>query len=149
MIDLVKVAKKYIDHGFSVIPVSPITKIPVVRQWGRWQVAPMTHVEIEEYFKDARSIALLTGGRSRVVALDADMKYDLSGDLWERFKQSVPVKILRKCMCQSTQNKGYHLVFIAPASRLEGNCKLACRYTTPEEKHLTYLAILCKAPLKK
>ncbi len=139
MSEILKIAKQYVKKGYSVIPVSPITKIPTIPNWGRYQVNPMSLEEVEVYFKDAKGIALLTGGSSRVVALDADMKYDLSGDMWERFKAKVPNKILKKCLCQSTKNKGYHLVFKAPASKLVGNEKLASRHTTPDEKHISYM----------
>jgi hypothetical protein len=125
---ILKTAIGYLRRGYSVIPCTD-HKLPSVPNWGRYQTTPMTEQDAYHHFQDARSIALLCGGPQRVVALDADMKYDLSGDLWKRFKKKVPREILSKMMCQKTQNGGYHLVFIAPATRLVGNEKLASRYT--------------------
>lgn len=138
MKDPVNTAQNYINHGYSVIPCSD-QKLPTIGNWARYQNRAMTSEECEKYFEGAKNIALLCGGPWRVVALDADMKYDLSKDMWERFKNSVPKEILKKLMCQTTKNGGYHLVFKAPATRMFGNEKLASRYTTAYEKHITYM----------
>jgi hypothetical protein len=140
MSNILKIAKNFTSRGYSVIPVSPVTKLPTIANWGKYQIAPMPLDEVEKHFSTAEGIALLMGGSTRLVALDADMKYDLTGDLWERFKAAVPNKILKKCYCQATKNKGYHLVFIAPESRLVGSEKLASRHTTAFEKHITYMS---------
>jgi hypothetical protein len=131
-------AKSLLKKGYSVIPVNS-TKQPAIPNWGKYQVQPMSLEEAEVLFKSAWGIGLLCGGKSRVVALDADMKYDLSGDTWERFKKEVPNKLLSKCLCQTTKNKGYHLIFKAPVTRLFSNEKLASRHTTAYEKHKTYM----------
>lgn len=133
-----KAARKYLEAGFSIIPTTA-NKIPAIGNWMKYQKLPMTSVEFENLFHEEHNIGLLTGGAQRIVCLDADMKYDLSGDLWLRFKTAVPNSILKKVMCQTTQNKGFHLVFRAPASRLVGNEKLAARPTTAYEKHITYM----------
>lgn len=133
-----KSARKYLEAGFNIIPTTK-NKLPVIGNWRQYQKVPMSLEVFEHTFSDDHNIGLLTGGSTRIVCLDADMKYDLSGDLWQRFKEAVPKKILKKTMCQSTQNGGYHLVFKAPASRLHGNEKLAARYCTPEEQHQTYM----------
>lgn len=136
---MIEIAKQYSHHGFSVIPVSPTTKNPTIGDWIKFQTRPMTDIECEKYFKGATGIALLCGGKKRVFALDFDTKYDLSGDLWERYKEMIPVEILKKLMCQKTQSGGYHLLAMIPESRIRGNEKLASRYTTAYEKHQTYL----------
>lgn len=135
---IIEVAKMYVEAGYSIIPVNPVTKQPTVVSWSVFQKKPMTLSEVDKYFTEDVSIAILCGGSTRVFCLDADMKYDLSGDLWERYKKELPRELLTKMMCQSTQNKGYHLVCKVPASRLFGNEKLASRHTTPYEKHITY-----------
>jgi hypothetical protein len=142
--NIIEVAKMYVEAGYSIIPVSPVTKQPTIRSWSIYQRTPMTLKEVDQYFTLNDSIAILCGGESRVFCLDADMKYDLSGDMWERYKKEIPRKILTKMMCQSSQNKGYHLVCKVPTSRLFGNEKLASRYTTPYEKHTTYMAAFNK-----
>jgi hypothetical protein len=132
------IAKKLIERGYNIIPVNS-SKMPIGINWSKFQERGMGLSDVDNYFKPHYLIAMLTGGESRVVCLDADMKYDLAGDTWDRFKEAVGGKLLKKMMCQETVNKGYHLVFKAPSSRLSGNEKLASRYTTAYEKHQTYL----------
>lgn len=135
---MIKIAKSYLKQGFSVIPVT-LQKIPAIPSWGKYQKEAMTLEEADEHFKDAKAIAVLCGGKSRLFCLDADMKYDLSGDLWERFKKALPNSLMKKLYCQKTKNSGFHLVCIVPETRLFGNEKFASRYTTPEERHKTYM----------
>lgn len=133
-------AKLYLKNGFNVIPTNDI-KLPTTKcgNWSRFQKKPMTEDAFSVLFEEEDNIAVLTGGPTRVVCLDADMKYDLTSDLWERFLATVPITTLDKCMVQKTKNKGYHIVFKAPSTRLFGNQKLAARPTTPDEKHQTYI----------
>jgi hypothetical protein len=132
-----KIAKELIQRGFNVIPVNS-SKMPIGLNWSKFQERAMSIEEVDNYFKPHYGIAILTGGAGRVVCLDADMKYDLAGDTWERFKAKLGKKLLSKMMCQKTVNNGYHLVFKAPENCLFGNEKLASRYTTAYEKHQTY-----------
>lgn len=136
-INLKKAAEKYFEGGFNIIPARD-NKLPAVPNWTKYQKGQMSKDDFEKYFTEQTNIAVLTGGKSRVVCFDADMKYDLSGDLWERFLADLPKKLLEKVMMQKTKNGGYHLVFKAPATRLFGNEKLAARPTTAYEKHQTY-----------
>lgn len=137
-VDYTTCAKRYIKLGYSVIPVSE-SKMPTITSWVKYQTRVMTEEEAERHFNNAKGIAILCGGESRVFCLDIDLKYDLTKDLWDRFKKAVPADILKKLVCQKTKNGGYHLIFIAPKTRLVGNEKFASRYTTPEEKHITYM----------
>lgn len=138
MNDIVNIAKKFISNGYSVIPVSK-RKTPTIPSWNKYKKEPMTIIEAEEHFKNAWGIALLCGGKSRVFCLDADMKYDLSGDLFERFKKSVSKELLKKMYFQKTMNNGFHLCCIVPKNCLRGNEKFASRETTVYEKHQTYI----------
>lgn len=145
---IIDIAKKYVENGFSVLPVSPVTKQPTVTSWNRFKKVPMTLEEVDQLFTENDSLAIFCGGQPRVFCLDADMKYDLSGDLWDRFKQAVPKSLLKKLMCQSTMNKGFHLVCKVPASKLSGNEKFASRHTTAYEKHQTYTEAFSKPLLR-
>lgn len=138
MPDFRELAQKYIDNGFWVIPVNS-TKQPALANWSHLQTRAMDKKEVERYFKDCFGIGLLCGGAPRVVAFDFDLKYDLSGDLFERFKKKVPTELLKKMYVQTTKNGGYHFAFKAPETRLYGNQKLANRYTTAYERHQTYM----------
>lgn len=132
----VDLAKAYSKAGFSVIPVTT-EKVPAIRNWGIWQTRPMTEAECEQHFKNCYGIALLMGGTNKLTAIDFDLKYDLSSDLFKRFKESLPIALLEKMYVQTTKNKGFHFIFSCP--KVEPNQKLASRYTTADEKHQTYI----------
>lgn len=136
--EIVEYAKKLIEQGYSVIPVNS-RKNPTIPKWGKYQINPMSLTECDEFFKDAAGMAILCGGKSRLFCMDFDLKYDLSGDLFERFKKAVPKELLMKAYVQTTINKGYHLVFKVPSTRLFGNERFASRYTTEYEQHETYM----------
>jgi hypothetical protein len=131
-------AKQMLKKGYNVIPTNA-SKQPIGINWNRFQKNSMEISDVDNYFKSHYNIAMLTGGPSRVVCLDGDMKYDLTGDLWERFMGELPNELKEKVYIQATQNKGYHIVFKAPSNCLLPNEKLASRYTTAEEKHQTYM----------
>lgn len=131
-----KIAKAYAKAGYSVIPVNS-NKIPSIRQWKEYQEKSMTDEECETHFENVYGMALLCGGKNRVTAIDFDLKYDLSGDLFERFKEKLGKEILKKMYVQSTKNGGFHLVF--SCAKVEGNQKLASRHTTAYEQHKTYM----------
>lgn len=133
------VARTYLKNGLNIIPVHPIRKLPTIGDWMQYQKGPMDLETFEKCFTDQNSIGVLTGGSGRIVCFDIDSKYDLSGTLFERFCAEIPMEIRKKMMCESTRNKGYHLVFRAPASRLHPNEKLAARPTTADEQHATYM----------
>lgn len=134
--EFISLAKSYSKAGYSVIPVTS-EKVPSIREWGLFQSRPMTEQECEKYFSNCWGIALLMGGKNMLTAIDFDLKYDLSGDLFERYKKALPKELLEKMYVQTTKNKGYHFIF--SADKVEANQKLACRYTTVYEKHQTYM----------
>lgn len=132
------VASKYSEKGFSVIPISS-NKIPTIKGWREFQERPMTKDEVEMYFKDdTYGMALIMGTEKSLYTIDIDLKYDLSGDIFKRFLEDIPKKILNKLYIQKTVSGGYHLIFKCPYIK-EGNLKLACRFTTADEKHRTYM----------
>lgn len=135
--DLSNIALKYSENGFSVIPVTT-RKTPTLRDWKKFQDRPMTSEEVKFHFQDAYGIALLMGTQKALYTLDIDLKYDLSGDVYERFLSLIPQSILNKLYIQKTQSGGYHMIFTCPYIQ-EGNLKLASRLTTADEKHKTYM----------
>lgn len=138
MEEIVKTAKALLKKGYSVIPVTK-NKMPAVPFWFDYQVNPMKVEEVEAVFKDAKNVALLTGTKMGVLCVDIDLKYDLSGDLFDRLKKALPKSILAKAYVQETQSGGYHMVFRVNPTLLKGNEKWASRYTTAYEKHQTYM----------
>lgn len=132
-----KFARKLLESGFNIVPTNS-HKIAIMA-WTKFQTQPMTLETFDSIWEESYNIGVLTGGSSRVVCLDADMKYDLSGDLWDRFKAQIPNKILKKMYVQATKNNGFHFIFKTPSECLRGNEKLAARPTTADEKHQTYI----------
>jgi len=139
--DLIKLAKQYSENGYSVLPVTR-EKIPSIREWGIYQTRPMREDECEKHFKGAWGIALLMGGDKCLTAIDIDTKYFLDSDMFARYKDKVGKDILKKMYVQSTKNNGFHFVF--SCDKVEGNQKLASRYTTPQEQNETYLRYYAK-----
>jgi hypothetical protein len=137
--NIISAAKIYIERGYNVLPVHNVRKIPVMKEWTFLQKRVMTIDEVDLHFRNEHAIAMLTGGFSRILCVDVDLKYDLSGDLFERYIAEIPQDIRSQMLCQTTRNKGRHLVVRVPASKLVGNQKWAARPTTADEKHETYL----------
>lgn len=134
--NVISVAKKYLENGYSVIPVNK-NKNPAVSSWGQYVYSPVSLSFLQEVFSGAWGIALLTGGNKNLTAIDVDLKYDLSGDLWDRLKLEIGGKLLKKLCCNKTVSGGYHLIF--SCTKIQGNEKLANRETTDEERHQTYM----------
>lgn len=137
MTDFIKLAKAYTTAGYSVIPVGT-NKIPTIKGWRDFQKRVMTEEECEKHFEKAHGMALICGGEHNLTALDFDLKYDNSGDFMERYKSKIPKELLKKMSVNRTQSGGYHWIFSCP-DVTEGNQKLACRFTTADEKHQTYM----------
>lgn len=138
MKDYREIAKKYIKLGLWVIPVTKL-KTPAIGNLFELQTRPMTGQEIEKGFKNCFGIALQCGGAPRVEILDWDLKYDLSGDLYDRVKDKIPKSIKAKMFVQSTMNNGYHWIYKVPKESVHPNQKLANRHTTSYEKHEVYM----------
>jgi hypothetical protein len=134
--DFRELAKAYSKAGYSCIPVTR-EKVPSIRNWGLWQMKPMTEEECEKHFANCYGLALLMGGAKKLSAIDFDLKFDLTDDLMDRFKKSLPKKLLEKMYVQTTVNGGFHFIF--KCEKIEPNQKLCSRYTTPYEQHHVYL----------
>jgi len=131
---LISTAAKYIDHGYSVLPLTS-GKIPTTERWN-----VNTPFDISVFNRDVKGmefIGLCMGGEKKLSALDFDLKYDLTGTLFERYKAKVDKDILKKMWVNTTKNNGYHMVFSCDV--VEPNQVLAARDTTHEEHKATYI----------
>lgn len=118
-------------EGLQFIPVNS-HKVPTVKNW---------QTQKNKYdLSSAVAVGLVCGEPSGgLEAIDFDCKYDLTGELFERYKNlvaSYSPDLLRKMVVQRTKNKGYH--FLYRCSVIQGNVKLANRPTTDKEKKDTY-----------
>jgi len=128
-------AEAYAKRGFSTIPVDA-NKQPAIFSWSTFQTRPMTSEEIKEHYSknNVHGIALLTGGINNITAIDFDLKYDLTGTLFDEYKRMIPMELLKKMLVHKTINDGYHFIF--QCDTIEPNQKLAQRETCDAELKL-------------
>jgi archaellum biogenesis ATPase FlaH len=128
-------------EGLQFIPVNE-GKIPIPKAWQK--TAQKHDLTI------GANVGLVCGSLSGgVEAIDLDLKYDLTGKLFEYYKRLIhqmDKELLSKLVVQKTRGGGYH--FIYRCSEIAGNQKLAQRPTTEKERKETYEKNL-KAELSK
>lgn len=121
--------------NLQFIPIND-KKIPTVKNW---------QTEIKKHnLSNCYGVGLVCGKSSElngayIEALDIDLKYDVKGTLYNRFKNlihEIDSTLLSKMVVQKTRSGGFH--FIYRCAKVEGNLKLANRYATEEEKNETY-----------
>lgn len=117
--------------GLQFVPVNE-AKQPIVKDW---QTAKSKH-----NLKNTWGVGLVCGAPSgNVECLDIDLKYDLTGTLYERYKRLIhdmEPNLLSKLVVQKTKSGGYHFVY--RCSTIAGNMKLANRATIENEREDTY-----------
>jgi len=124
--------------GESSLQFMPVleNKRPIHKQWEQKKV--------EYDFTNAKAYGLVCGAISgNVEAIDIDLKYDLTKNLGKDYSdliKSISPDLLDKLVIQRTVSGGYH--FIYKCDYIEGNKKLAERYTTENEKQETYIKTL-------
>jgi len=118
-------------EGLQFIPVDNF-KRPIVKNW---QTSKNKHDLSKCHY-----VGLVCGEPSgNIEVVDIDLKYDISGTLYDRFKVAVNEccpDLLKKLVVQKTRSGGYHWIY--RCSKIAGNNKLANRPTTEEEKLQTY-----------
>ncbi len=115
---------EYIEAGLSVIPCRQDKKPTII--WDEFKSRIMTIEESEYHFKYAKKIGLVCGAISgNVEMIDIDLKYDETGDLYDRLKLLVPAEILNAFTIQKTISGGYHWWY--KCEIIEGSKKLASR----------------------
>lgn len=118
-------------EGLHFMPVKD-NKQPIVKGW-------QTSEEKQD-MTNCAAVGLVCGRLSgNLEVIDIDAKYDLTGDLFERYKRQVHLAdehLLSKLVVQKTRGNGYHLLY--RCNVIAGNIKLANRQTTHEEKKFTF-----------
>lgn len=119
--DIIKIAQRYIDAGFSPIPLRRDSKIPALKGWQQHAEEPVTNLDV---FRDTNGIGLVMGFDG-VQCLDIDAKH-FEGDEYNDFvsllEQHDPT-LIDKMVIQQTQSGGWHWIF--KCSVIAGNEKLA------------------------
>jgi len=118
-------------EGLQFIPVNA-KKIPTVREWQT--------LEKKHDLSNTTGVGIVCGKLSGYLeAIDIDLKYDLTGKLFENYKRlihEIDKELLSKLVVQKTRGGGYHLIY--RCNTIAGNLKLANRPTTDDEKRQTY-----------
>lgn len=120
----VEIAKKYIKHGFSPIPLIDGEKRPSIKNWQQYSNEPMGFKEVTEVFKNTNSIGLVMGFDG-IQCLDIDSKHFKGNEYAEfclRLENEAP-GLKDKMIVQHTRSGGYHWIF--KCSEISGNQKLA------------------------
>lgn len=125
MTDIQQFVSNHTD--FQFLPISK-NKMPACKTW--------SHTDRAVYdFTTCFGIGLICGTISNEVeTLDIDLKYDLTGTLYERLKKAITKAdktILPKLVVQKTPNGGYH--FIYKCTERTKNTKLARRLPSDDE----------------
>ena len=119
--DITKIAKKYVDHGFKPIPLRPDSKIPAIKGWQKTIDEPVTDFKP---FANTNSIGLVMG-YDGIQCLDIDAKHfegDEYNDFLSLIEQNDPT-LIERMVIQKTRSGGYHWIF--KCSEIAGNEKLA------------------------
>lgn len=126
------VVQKFLENKLNVIGVNA-NKTPSTGAWRRYITEMNTPRDMA-----GDGIGLICGAISgNLEVIDIDLKYDISGDLYERYTNLINDQdptILSSLVIIKTPSDGYHWLYRADS--VEGNKKLAVRETTEEEKKL-------------
>lgn len=127
--------KIFLENRISVIPIDA-SKKPAINSWKVFQSRRMIEEEIR-CFNDVRAVNIaIVGGVSsdNLEMIDIDLKYDITGTIFERYKGMINDDLWNRLVIQTTINSGYHLIY--RCAKVEGNKKLAQRETTEQEKEI-------------
>ena len=139
MSNLIASAKEYLSYQLSVIPTKE-DKRPAL-SWTPYQNERMRESEVERNFagKNVQGLGIVCGAVSgNLEVIDVDTKYDLTGTLWEEFKELIEgtlPDVWETLVVAETKSGGYHIYY--RCDEVSGNLKLANRPTTAEEKAKT------------
>ena len=101
---VLEAALKYLDLGFSVIPLKPGEKVPAIASWKEYQKRPPTVEEVHRWFGGSHesNIAIVTGRVSgNLLVIDSD---DVS-----RIAYVADMKNIEKLSMMAKTGKGLHI----------------------------------------
>jgi len=133
---LLKTALYYSKQGISTIATDSNKRS--IQQWKKYQTSIPTTEETTSMLlhPNAVGIALICGKVSgNMEVIDIDCKYDITGTMFDDFMQQVTdadSDMAQRLWIAKTVNGGYHIVY--RCEKIEGNKKLAQRYTTTDER---------------
>ena len=130
---LIDTARDYTGDGISVT-LTDDRKVSI-GPWKDFQKRFITDDELNERSQRASGIAIICGSISgNLEVIDVDLKYDITGNLWDRLYSSIPESIADKLVIARTKSGGIHLYY--RCASLSNNTKLARRPATDTEHQL-------------
>jgi len=104
-------ARLYVSKGFSVIPLEPKGKRPIVPSWREYQETHPTEEELVKWFgnEDETNIGIVTGKISNIVVVDCDSQIAVEFSKDNHFPKAPSVK--------TGKPDGYHLYYAYPENR--------------------------------
>lgn len=131
-----KAAEQYKQLGISTIATDSNKRS--TQRWKQYQQHIASNDEHDAMFNSSKchGLAIVCGHVSGMLeVIDVDVKNDLTTNLFEDFIQKIidaDESLARSLVTARTKSGGYHLYY--KCSKIEGNKKLALRYTTDAEK---------------
>lgn len=116
-----EIAKAYLKAGLSVLPASRSTKCPLDK-WKEYQIHLPTTTEVESWFAGRHDAICIVCGKvsGNLEVID----FDNHGELFPKWKESIPADLLEKLVVEQTPSGGFHVVYRL-AEEPCGNIKLA------------------------
>jgi protein-arginine kinase activator protein McsA len=110
---MLEFAQKYLDAGFSIIPLAPNSKRPALETWAEFQQRRPTLDEVAQWWQNGSNygIAVVCGKVSNLIVLDID----------DETKFGVALKAIGEALPDTPivrTRKGWHLYFRYPANRI-------------------------------
>lgn len=115
-------AKAYLMAGLSVLPANKAQKRPCLPQWNEFQTRLPTTDEVQHWFVQAQEAICIVCGRisGNLEVID----FDNHGELFPKWKESIPADLLTKLVIEQTPSGGYHAAYRMESEPC-GNIKLA------------------------
>jgi hypothetical protein len=108
-------ASEYLQNGFSIFPLQPRSKKPLLTSWEPYKTAYASNEQTEEWFSNSHAennIAIVTGKISRIIAFDIDGK-DASA-CFDRAIESLDDDVIKTALkytlCIKTGSGNIHIV---------------------------------------
>lgn len=115
-------ALEYLKAGLSVLPAEREKKYPAVGSWKTWQTRLPTEIEVKAWFSNNHdAVCIICGDVSGNLEI---LDFDHHGELFPKWKASIPVELYDKLAVEQTPSGGYHVVYRC-SNKICGSLKLA------------------------
>ncbi len=118
----IETAQSYRAVGLSVLPAVRAKKCPATGRWKTWKSRLPTDCEIRTWFSNyPDAVCIIAGAISGNLEI---IDFDNHGELYEKWRLTLPADLLAKLVIERTPSGGYHVIYRCE-SEVCGNIKLA------------------------